>query len=294
METKQTETSGLAPTSGAERSAIYFISDLHLGAGTMTCPLDYERRVVRFLDSIRGDCAELWLLGDVIDYWFEYRHVVPKGFTRFLGKLGELSDSGVRVHWLTGNHDIWIFGYIQEETGAQVHTEGGLFELQGKRVYMAHGDGLGDDNRGYRLMTRFFHSRTAQWLYRWIHPDWATGFAHWWSKKSRLDGPKFPDYLGEDREHLVLWAKQYLRNVGGRIAEGKLPATAMPDLMLFGHRHIMLDLMLSRQTRMMILGDWLQHFSYAVMRGGEVSLEQFEVDESLYDVEERQGVSIAF
>lgn len=262
---------------------IYFISDLHLGAGTMENPLDYERRVVRFLDSIKDDCSELWLLGDIIDYWFEYKYVVPKGFTRFLGKLGELTDRGIKVHWIIGNHDIWIFGYIEQETGAIVHKTGGIFELQGKQVYMAHGDGLGDDNRGYKLMSGCFHSPITQWLYKWIHPDLSSAFAHWWSTKSRLDGPKFPDYMGEQKEHLVQFAKDYL----------KTHASA-PDYFIFGHRHIMLDLMLSHSTRFMILGDWITHFSYAVMENGKLSLEQFEIDESQYEEESRNGVSICF
>lgn len=264
---------------------IYFISDLHLGAGTLEHPLDYERRVVRFLDSIKEDCQQLWLLGDIIDYWFEYKYVVPKGFTRFLGKLGEFTDCGIEVHWITGNHDIWIFGYIQQETGAIVHTTGGEFSLQGKRVYMAHGDGLGHDSNGYKMMSGFFHSRWAQRLYRWIHPDLSTAFAHWWSKKSRLDGGKFPDYLGENQEHIVRWTKQHIAQQG---------TEACADYYIFGHRHIMLDLMLSRRTRLMILGDWIQHFSYAVMSDGQLSLEQFEIDESQYETETREGVSICF
>lgn len=262
---------------------VYFISDLHLGAGTMDNPLDYERRVVRFLDSIKDDCAELWLLGDVIDYWFEYKSVVPKGFTRFLGKLGEFTDRGIKVHWMVGNHDIWIFGYIQQETGAEVHLQGGLFQIQGKQCYLAHGDGLGDDNRGYKLMSGCFHSPFVQRLYSWIHPDLASAFAHWWSKKSRVEGPKFPEFLGEDKEFLVQFAKRYVKEHD--------PA---PDYLLFGHRHIMLDLMLSRQTRMMILGDWIQHFSYAVMQHGQMSLEQFELDDSWDESEQREGVSICF
>lgn len=260
----------------------YFISDMHLGACTFDNPLDYERRVVRFLDSIKDDCEELYLLGDVIDYWFEYKHVVPRGFTRFLGKIGEMTDRGIKVHWFTGNHDIWIFDYIQKETGAEVHHEGGLFTIQGKRCYLAHGDGYGHDTFAFRCMNRFFHSRLCQRLYSWIHPDLATAFAHRWSTHSRVTGEKFPDFLGEDKEHLVLFAKRYMK---------ELPA---PDLFIFGHRHIMLDLMLSRQTRLMILGDWIQHFSYAVMCDGQISLEQFEVDDSLYEEEHRDGVSICF
>ncbi len=261
----------------------YFISDLHLGAGTLTDPLSYERRVVRFLDSIKDDCDELYLLGDIIDYWFEYRYVVPRGFTRFLGKLGELYDRGVVIHWFTGNHDIWIRDYIPTETGAIVHHKSELMTIQGKKVFLAHGDGLGDDSKGYRLMAGFFRNRFCQFLYASIHPRWTTGFAHWWSKKSRLSGSKFPDFLGEDKECLVLFAKNYLK---------KDPSV---DYFIFGHRHIMLDFMLSRQSRLLVLGDWITHFSYAVLRDGVLTLDNFE--EPLSGVNEvtlNRGISIAF
>lgn len=261
---------------------VYFISDMHLGAQTFENPLDYERRVVRFLDSIKEDCQTLYLLGDVIDYWFEYKYVVPKGFTRFLGKLGEFTDAGIEVHWFTGNHDIWTFGYIEEETGVKVHRQGGLFEIQGKSCYLAHGDGLGHDTAAFKFMNGFFHSRLCQRMFSWIYPDWATALAHKWSTHSRVTGGKFPDFLGEDKEYQVIFAKNYIK---------QNPA---PDYFIFGHRHIMLDLMMSRQTRLMIIGDWIQHFSYAVMQDGKLSLEQFEFDESQYGEEQRDGVSICF
>lgn len=261
-------------------SKIYFLSDCHLGAGTFDNPLEYERRVVRFLDSIEDDCEELFLLGDIIDYWFEFKHVVPKGFTRFLGKLSMMSDKGIKIHWFTGNHDIWIFDYLPNEIGCKLHTGPETIELRGKKLYLAHGDGLGQDSKMLRFMNNFFHNKTCQKLFSWIHPDISTGFAHWWSRKSRLNGNNFPDYMGEDKEHLVLWAKK-------RMSEG-----FTPDYFIFGHRHIMLDLMLTRSTRLMILGDWITNFSYAVMdEKGNMSLDQFEYGE--VEVEERNGVSIA-
>lgn len=243
---------------------IYFISDLHLGAGTLENPLDYERRVVRFLDSIKSDCSELYLLGDIIDYWFEYRYVVPRGFTRFLGKLGEFTDLGIKVHWFTGNHDIWIFDYIPQETGAIIHRQAEVVSLQGKRLYLAHGDGLGSDNKAYRLMSSFFRNRFCQRLFAAVHPRWTTAFAHRWSSHSRLSGHNFPGFLGEKNEQLVCFAKDYLRQ--------------SPDInyFIFGHRHIMLDLMLSATSRVLILGDWIQHFSYAVMEDGEILLDSFD------------------
>ena len=253
--------------------SVYFISDMHLGAQTFDRPLDYERRVVRFLDSIKADCQALFLVGDVIDYWFEYKQVVPRGFTRFLGKLGEFTDAGIEVHWFTGNHDIWIFDYIGKETGAVVHHTGEAMTLQGKLCYIAHGDGLGHDSRSFKLMNSFFHSRVCQKMFRWIHPDLATAFAHKWSAHSRLTGEKFPDFLGENKEHIVVWTKQYIKELE---AQGQ----PVPSYFIFGHRHIMLYLMLSRQTRLAILGDWIQHFSYGILTSdGQFSLEQFEVAE---------------
>lgn len=261
-------------------SKIYFISDCHLGAGTMQQPLEYERRVVRFLQSIEDDCAELYLLGDIIDYWFEFKHVAPKGFTRFFGQLAHMSDRGIKIHWFTGNHDIWIFDYLPSEIGFTLHVKPETLEIRGKKCFLAHGDGLGEDSRMLQFMTRFFHNRTCQRMFSWLHPDWTTGFAHWWSKKSRLDGNDFPEYMGEDKEHLVQFAKRHQQ-------EDK-----DVEYYIFGHRHIMLDLMLSRSTRLMILGDWITHFSYAVMdEEGEMMLDQFEYGE--YEEEERNGVSIA-
>ncbi len=269
-------------------SSIYFISDLHLGADTFQQPLDYERRVVRFLDHIKADCKALYLVGDVIDYWFEYRYVVPRGFTRFLGKLAEFTDAGIEVHWFTGNHDIWIFDYIENETGAHVHHQGGTFQLQGQSCYIAHGDGLGHDSTAFKLMNGFFHSRLCQRLFSWIHPDLATAFAHRWSAHSRRVGGNFPDYLGEDKEHIVVWTKKYIQQLVGA-------GQPVPQYFIFGHRHIMLDLMLSRQSRLVILGDWIQHFSYGILTAdGQFSLEQFEVNDDDYEEEHREGVSIAF
>ena len=253
--------------------SVYFISDMHLGAATLGNPLDYERRVVRFLDSIKADCKALFLVGDVIDYWFEYKHVVPKGVTRFLVKLGEFTDAGIEVHWFTGNHDIWIFGYIEKETGAIVHRHGETLNLQGKLCYLAHGDGLGHDSKAFKFMNGFFHSRLCQRMFSWIHPDLATAFAHKWSAHSRLTGGTFPDYLGENKEHLVVWTKQYIREL-------ETAGQPVPSYFIFGHRHIVLYLMLSSQTRLAILGDWIQHFSYGVMTpDGNFALEQFEAED---------------
>lgn len=266
---------------------IYFLSDCHLGAGTLNNPLDYERRVVRFLESIEDDCSELYLVGDIIDYWFEFKYVVPKGFTRFLGQLGRMSDKGIKIHWFTGNHDIWIFDYIPQEVGCQMHYGPTEVMINGKKLFIAHGDGLGEDSKMLKLMTGFFHNRTCQWLFKLIHPDLTTQFAHWWSKKSRLSGDDFPEFMGENKEHLVLFAKSKLKELSAK--------NETIDYFIFGHRHIELDLMLSRTSRLFILGDWINHYSYAIMdENGRMWMENFETPADVEDIEVRDGVSIAF
>ncbi len=258
---------------------IYFLSDIHLGAKTINNPLEHERRVVRFLDSIKNDASEIYLMGDIIDYWFEYKKVVPRGFTRFLGKISELTDMGIKVFWFTGNHDIWIFDYIPQETGATIYLKPIIKEIMGKRFYLAHGDGLGDDSLGYKFIHKFFRNKICQKLFSGIHPRWTVSLAHYWSKKSRLGGT-VETFLGEDKEHLVQFSKDMAK-------------TSDIDFFIYGHRHIMLDLMISRKSRVIILGDWINLFSYAVFDGENMWLEQFE-EEINNDVNEDINISIAF
>ena len=248
-----------------EKKNIYFASDIHLGSDVFEDPLVVEKRFVRWLDSIKDDAKALYLLGDIFDFWYEYKHVVPKGFTRFLGKIAEMTDSGVEIHFFTGNHDIWVYDYLPQETGVIVHKTPITKEINGKTFYLAHGDGLGDNSQSFKLLRWLFHNKVCRVLFSTLHPRWAFAFAHTWSKhrrKTELANPS--DYFGEDKEHLVLYAKQYIT---------LHPET---DYLIFGHRHIMLDLMLSHKSRMMIIGDWLQYFSFAVFDGENLSLEQFE------------------
>lgn len=237
---------------------IYFLSDCHLGAATMKDPMMYEKRLVRFLQSIEGDCEELFLLGDIIDYWFEYRMVVPKGFVRFFGQIARMTDNGIKVHWFTGNHDIWLFGYLRDELGVEIHYHAEVMERCGKRLYLAHGNGLGDDKLGYKVMSGCFHSTFVQMMFRkFIHPDLATRFAHWWSKKSRLGGNNFYTYLGDDKEHLKLFAEEYIRTSGSQ---------NLIDYFIFGHRHVLVERPLSNgHSRFFIIGDWVTHCSYAIL-----------------------------
>ena len=234
------------------RTNTYFLSDLHLGTHSVSPAerLDRERRVVRWLDTVKDDASVIYLLGDILDYWYEYKHVVPRGFARFFGKIAELTDSGVEVHWFIGNHDIWIFDYLPSELGVIVHK--------------AHGDGLGRTPFSFRIIRSVFHSRICQILYSAIHPRWTVAFAHRWSSHSRKHGNDLP-YQGEENEFLVRYAKEYRR-------ENPSPHI---DFFFFGHRHILLDLMIARDCRVLILGDWIQHFSYARFDGEQLFLEQY-------------------
>jgi UDP-2,3-diacylglucosamine hydrolase len=246
---------------------IYFASDMHLGSTAVEHPKITEKRFVRWLDSIREEATALYLLGDIFDFWFEYKKVVPRGFTRFLGKIAEMHDNGTEIHFFIGNHDIWMFDYFPEEVGAIIHREPLTVDLLGKKFYLAHGDGLGDNSRSFKLIRSIFHNRICQILFARVPSRWGIGFAHQWSKHNRDKDLKNPvSYLGEEKEHLVLYAKAYIRE--------------HPDIdyLIFGHRHILLDLMLNRKTRMIILGDWMHYFSYAVFDGKELSLEQYNPD----------------
>lgn len=249
---------------------VYFLSDAHLGSLAIPHRRMQERRLVRFLDSVKEKASAIYLLGDMFDFWDEYRYVVPKGYTRFLGKLSELTDMGVEVHFFTGNHDLWTYGYLQDECGVVVHKAPVTTEILGRVFYLAHGDGLGDPDPKYRLLHALFHSRVCQRLLNAIHPRWGMALGLNWAKHSRLkrvDG-KEPPYLGEDREYLVRYAKDYLRTHQDI------------DYFMFGHRHIELDLMLSRKTRLMILGDWIWQFTYAVFDGEHMFMETYVEGES--------------
>ena len=244
---------------------VYFLSDAHLGSRAIAHGRTQERRLVNFLDSIKHRAAAVYLLGDMFDFWYEFKLVVPKGYTRFLGKISELTDLGVEVHFFIGNHDIWCGDYLEKECGVILHREPLTCEIYGKEFFLGHGDGLGDNDRKFKLLRTMFHSKTLQRLFSMLHPRWSMEFGLEWAKHSRLkrEGGREPDYMGEDKEPLVLFSKEYLKS--------------HPDInyFIYGHRHIMLDLMLSRTSRMMILGDWITEFSYAVFDGENMFLEQY-------------------
>ena len=252
---------------------IYFLSDAHLGSLAIEHRRMQERRLVRFLDSIKEKAAAVYLLGDMFDFWYEYRYVVPKGFTRFLGKLSELADRGVEIHFFTGNHDIWAYSYLAEECGVILHKKPQTIELYDKIFYLAHGDGLGDTDRSFKLIKAIFHNRLCQVLFSSLHPRWGMWFGLQWARHSRIkhEGEGTPVYMGEEKEHLVRYTKEYMQthpNV---------------DYYIYGHRHVEVDLQLARagkKVRMIILGDWISQFSYVVYDGEHLFLEEYVEGES--------------
>lgn len=244
------------------RTNTYFISDLHLGAGYIEDRLAHERLLVDWLRSIEPTARSLYLLGDVLDYWYEYRTVVPRGYVRFFGALADLADRGVKITWLKGNHDIWIFDYLPNEIGLTVADGVIRREIDGHVFVMEHGDGVGEPRRLYRIMRSLFRNRIAQKLYAAIHPRWTVGFAHRWSRHSRLTAPQNPtsDDLPAD-DPMIRFAQDYMKRHGHA------------DFFIFGHRHIIVDRTIAPETRLIVLGDAFRHMTYGVWDGENFTLE---------------------
>lgn len=240
----------------------YFLSDIHLGAPYFPDSREAERRVVAFLDGIKKDADVIYLLGDILDYWYEYRYVVPRGFVRFFGKLAELADMGIRIIWFIGNHDIWIFDYLPNEIGLTVADGVVRREIDGRVFVMEHGDGVGEPRRLYRMMRSLFRNRIAQKLYAAIHPRWTVGFAHRWSRHSRLNAPAGPETrdLPAD-DPMISFAENYMQQHGHA------------DFFIFGHRHMIVDRRIAPETRLVVLGDAFRHMTYGVWDGANFTLE---------------------
>lgn len=251
---------------------IYFISDAHLGSWALTHRRQQERRLVSFLDSIKNHAGAIYLLGDIFDFWHEYRLTVPKGYTRLLGKISELTDNGVEVHFFTGNHDLWVRDYFERECGMIVHREiCCTTELYGKLFYLAHGDGLGDKDRTYKFLRSIFHNRICQRLFAALHPRWGLWFGLKWAEKSQLkhrNAGGVPPFKGENDESLLCFAREYL--------------STHPDInyFVFGHRHLELNYPISDDCQVIILGDWISQFTYAKFDGNRLTLENYIEGES--------------
>lgn len=242
---------------------IYFVSDLHLGAPALKDNDAREKRFVAWLDAIRGDAAELYLMGDIFDFWFEYRKVVPRGFTRVLGRLADMTDHGIPVHFFAGNHDLWVFDYLPNEVGLTLHRDEWVTERNGKRFYLAHGDGLDPDDKGYLFLKRIFTSKKLQWLFARLHPNFAFHLAHRWSMASRLSKMDRKEEFKVKNECMFRFAENYLNS-------------EWVDYFIFGHRHRMAQVEVRNGSQFVLLGDWITHFSYAVFDGEDVALKIFD------------------
>jgi UDP-2,3-diacylglucosamine hydrolase len=239
---------------------IYFLSDFHLGAPDSTTSLERERKIVRFLDIARQDAAMILILGDLFDFWFEYRTVVPKGFVRILGKLAEITDSGIPVHFFIGNHDMWMSGYFESELNIPVFDGPRDYIFNGCQFHVGHGDGLGPGDHGYKLLKKVFRNPLCRWLFGILPPAIGIGLANYSSRRSRaITGHADDQFLGEDREWLVSYCKDILK-------ERKV------DFFVFGHRHLPIDFQLTEQSRYVNLGDWIRYDTYAVLQGQNLSL----------------------
>ncbi len=241
----------------------YFASDFHLGIPNHAKSLVREKRVVKWLNSIEKDAEEIFLVGDLFDFWFEYKYVIPKGFTRLLGKLCELHDKGIIIHIFHGNHDLWQFGYFEKEIGCKVHSKPVTMDIHGKRFYIAHGDGVGPEQHGFKFILSVYRNPFFQWLFAIIHPNMGIAIANWFSHRSKLTTSSSEAvYLGDEKEYQVLHAKA-------------ISAKQHFDYFIFGHRHLPFNKRFEKYN-VINLGDWFSNNTYAVFDGNNVELRTFE------------------
>lgn len=253
-----------------KKTKIYFASDFHLGIPDHESSLAREKKLVRWLEMAEKDATEIYLMGDVFDFWFEYSYVIPKGYVRLLGKIAQLTDNGIPVHVFRGNHDIWAFDYLEKELGVQLYRNPVIRELDGRKFYLAHGDGLGPGDNGYKFLKKVFEFKPNQFLFRWLHPDLGSRMGLYFSQRSRLANiakfKKNPEKVKLGDEMLF------------HFANAKIKEDPDIDYFVFGHRHIPLQQKIGENSELIILGDWLYLFSYGVFEDGIMRLEYFEPD----------------
>jgi UDP-2,3-diacylglucosamine hydrolase len=242
---------------------IYFISDFHLGAPDHEKSLVREKIIVKFLSEAQRDAAHIFIVGDMFDFWYEYKTVVPRGYTRILGKLAEITDNGIPVSFFVGNHDMWMRDYFEKELNIPVYYEPKEFDFNNKKFYIAHGDGLGPGDKGYKFIKTIFRNKFCQWLFGVLHPSVGIGIANYFSRKSRqATGNEDKHFLGEDKEWLIIYSKEVLLQKHF-------------DYFIYGHRHLPYDLQLKGDSRYINLGDWIIYNSYAVFDGEQLELKYF-------------------
>jgi len=242
---------------------IYFASDFHLGVPTHESSLKREKLIVEWLEMARQDAHSIYLMGDLFDFWFEYKHAIPKGFIRFQGKLAELRDAGIPITFFTGNHDMWMFDYFQKELAITIHRDPQLVYINGVKLYLGHGDGLGPGDNFYKFLKKVYSSSLCQWLFARIHPNLGIGLAQHWSKKSRISSmKKGEEFKGEEREYLFSYCKG-------------IEAKEHHDYYVFGHRHLPLNLKVADNSRYVNLGEWVHFTTYGVFEGKTLELKTF-------------------
>jgi UDP-2,3-diacylglucosamine hydrolase len=251
-------------TSLPEGKKLFFASDFHLGVPNPGKSLEREKQIVAWLDRIKHEAHHIFLVGDIFDFWFEYKRAIPKGFIRLQGKLAELSDAGINISLFTGNHDMWMFGYFKQEMGITVYREPQIIQAGEHKILVGHGDGLGPGDHTYKLIKKFFDSKLCQWLFARIHPNTGIGIANYWSKKSRISNTKTDKkYEGDDKEYLVVYCKE-------------MEQQNHFDYYIFGHRHLPLDISINQNSRYINLGEWVNFKTYATYDGKTVELKQYD------------------
>ncbi len=243
---------------------IYFASDFHLGVPTLELSLVREKKIVRWLDSIKDTAQEIYLVGDIFDFWWEYKYTIPKGQTRLLGKIAELTDSGIPVNFFTGNHDLWMNDYFVSELGVSVYKEPIKRVYNGKSFFIGHGDGLGPGDAWYKFLKKCFTNKFLIWCFNRLHPNLGFYIARRSSKRSRIiTGDSDKEFLGNENEWLLIFCKEELKK-------------QHTDYFIFGHRHLPLNIAASETSRYINLGEWINYCSYAEFDGKTVELKAFE------------------
>ncbi len=244
---------------------VYFASDFHLGLSSISKEdeIQREKKIIRWLDLIQKDAQAIFLVGDIFDFWHEYSQAVPKGFIRFLGKIASLQDHGISVYFFTGNHDLWMYDYFQEELGVKVYTKSIKLKINQTTLLVGHGDGLGPGDRFYKVLKLIFTNKIAQWLFKWVHPDIGIRLAKSWSKSSRLKNSDGEDKFLGDKEYLIQHCK-------------KVENETHHDFYIFGHRHLPLEIDINSTSKYYNLGEWVNQFTYGAFAEGQFSLNTFE------------------
>jgi len=253
----------LISITSSNNKKIYFASDQHLGAPTPEASLPREKKFVAWLDEIKEDAEVLFLLGDLFDFWFEYKTVVPKGFIRVLGKLAEIRDLGIPIYFFVGNHDLWMNDYFEKELNIPIFHSPQEFLINDKKFLIGHGDGLGPGDKGYKRMKKVFTFPLFKWMFKWLHPDIGVRLGHYLSVKNKLiSGDEDATYLGDEQEWLVLYCKQKL-------------IEKHYDFFVFGHRHLPLEIKLQENSTYINLGDWIEYFTYGEFDENNFLLKKF-------------------